>query len=61
MLSVEGQAELISDKREFEKHWTKDLEMWFERGIETSGLLLIKVRASRIHYWDGENEGELVV
>ena len=49
------------DKDEFKAHWTEDLERWFEDGVETAGLVLIKVHASRIHYWDDENEGEFAV
>jgi hypothetical protein len=54
-------SELIRDKAEFEAHWTKGLERWFEDGVDTPGLVLIKVHANRIHCWDGENEGEVVV
>lgn len=61
MLSIEGEAELVRDKARFEAHWTKDLHLWFEQGIDTPGLVMIKVHASRIHYWDGKDEGELVV
>jgi general stress protein 26 len=43
------------------QHWVKDLERWFEQGVDTPGLVLIHVRASRIHYWDGEDEGEIVI
>lgn len=59
MVAVEGDATLIRDKREFEAHWTPDLEIWFEDGVDTEGLVLIKVKATRIHYWDGEDEGEV--
>ena len=60
-IAIQGEAELIRDKAEFEAHWTKGLERWFEDGVDTPGLVLIKVHANRIHYWDGENEGEVVV
>lgn len=55
---VEGRAELVRDKVQFVEHWHKSLERWYEQGIDTPGLLLIRVRATRIHYWDGEDEGE---
>lgn len=58
-VAVEGRAELIRDKARFEEHWTKDLDRWFEQGIDTPGLALIKVTAERLHYWDGYEEGEL--
>jgi general stress protein 26 len=60
-VAVEGGAELIHDKAQFAAHWTKDLDRWFEDGIHTAGLVMIKVHASRLHYWDGEDEGELLV
>ena len=34
--------------------------MWFKEGVDTPGLVLIKVHARRIKYWDGvKGEGEL--
>jgi general stress protein 26 len=58
-LAVEGRAELIRDKAQLEAHWTKDVERYFPDGIDTPGIVLLKVRASRLHYWDGEEEGEV--
>ena len=58
-VAVEGAAELIRDKSQFEQHWTSDLDRWFKDGVDTPGLILIKVHAQRIHYWDGEDEGEV--
>ncbi|GGF67733.1 hypothetical protein GCM10007301_29320 [Azorhizobium oxalatiphilum] len=60
-LSIEGQAELIRDRTQFEAHWTEDLDYWFEQGPDTPGVVLIRVRASRIHYWDGRHEGDITV
>jgi general stress protein 26 len=60
-IAVQGEAELIRDKKAFAAHWAKDLERWFEDGVDTPGLVLIKVHANRIHYWDGESEGEVVI
>ena len=58
-VAIEGHAELIRDKAQFEAHWTKDLDRWFEQGVDTPGLVLLRVHAGRIHYWDGEDEGEV--
>lgn len=60
-VAVEGTAELIRDKSAFRAHWTSDLDRWFEKGIDTPNIVLIKVKAARITYWDGENEGEVAV
>ncbi|PZT05932.1 pyridoxamine 5'-phosphate oxidase family protein [Stenotrophomonas sp. EMP41] len=56
---VQGRAALVRDRATMREHWVKDLERWFEQGVDTPGLVLIHVRASRIHYWDGEDEGEI--
>lgn len=60
-IAMRGVAELIRDKDRFAAHWSEDLERWFEDGVDTPGLVLIKVHADRIHYWDGEDDGELEV
>ncbi|MEO6224796.1 MAG: pyridoxamine 5'-phosphate oxidase family protein [Sphingomicrobium sp.] len=58
-IAVEGTAELIQDKAELARHWTKDLNDWFKQGVDTPGLTLIKVHADRLHYWDGYDQGEI--
>jgi general stress protein 26 len=58
-ITVEGRAELIDDKGRFAEHWTKDLDAWFKEGVDTPGLLLVKVEAERLHYWDGYEEAEI--
>ncbi len=60
-IGIEGKAEIIRDKGAFETHWTKGLERWFEQGVDTPGMVLIKVHAERIHYWDGEDGSEVAV
>ncbi|WP_313808253.1 pyridoxamine 5'-phosphate oxidase family protein [Sphingobium sp.] len=58
-IAVEGHADLIRDRDEFQAHWNSDLQGWFEEGPDTPGLVMIKVHAQRAHVWDGENEAEL--
>ncbi len=58
-IAAEGKAEIIRDKAVFEEHWVEDLDRWFEQGVDTPGLVLIKVHADRVHYWDGEDQGEV--
>ncbi|OBX19189.1 pyridoxamine 5'-phosphate oxidase [Erythrobacter sp. QSSC1-22B] len=57
-ISVEGRAEIVRDKAAFAKHWTKDLDRWFEDGTETEGMVMLHVKATRAAYWDGEEEGD---
>jgi general stress protein 26 len=58
-IAVDGKASLIRDKAQFEKHWTSELDRWFPQGIETPGIVLIKVAARNIAYWDGEDNGRI--
>ena len=58
---IEGEAELIKDKAQFEAHWTKGMSLWFTEGVDTPGLTLIKIHGVRAHYWDGEDQGEIVL
>jgi general stress protein 26 len=48
-IAVEGKAELIRDKAAFSQHWNKNLDRWFEKGVDTPGIVLIKVHAHRVH------------
>lgn len=58
---VEGLAELIRDKAAFKEHWSAGLSLWFQDGVDTPGLTLIRVRGVRAHYWDGQDQGEFVL
>jgi general stress protein 26 len=58
-VAVEGTAELIRDKAVFHQHWTSDLDKWFENGVDTPGIVLIKVKLNRATYWKGREEGEV--
>lgn len=59
VLAIEGRAELVRDPAGFAEHWHKALDGWFQRGIETPGLVMIKVHATHAHYWDGMDGGEI--
>ena len=60
-IGIEGKAILTKDRGALEEHWVDDMERWFPQGIETPGIVLFQVHASRVHYWDGEDEGEVAV
>ena len=60
-LSAEGKAELVRDKAAFDAHYHKELDRWFPEGTDTPGMILIKVHARKIRYWDGEDEGTVSV
>lgn len=58
-LSVTGKGRISRDREEMKQHWVKDVEMWFKDGIDTPGLVLIHVKATRIKYWKDYQEGEV--
>ena len=60
-IHVEGTATVVRDKARFTEHWTKSLDRWFPQGVDTPGLVMIEVNAARVHYWDGEDEGEVTL
>lgn len=58
-IAIEGSSDLIQNKAAFAEHWTKDLDRYFPDGIETPGLVMIRVTAETIRYWDGSDEGDI--
>ena len=60
-LSIEGRAEIITEADALAEHWTRDLNRWWPDGPQTPGVALLKVRAKRVHYWDGEDQGEVAL
>lgn len=57
-ISIEGKAEIVRDKTQFAQHWVDELERWFRDGIDTPGMVMLHVQASRAAYWDGEEEAD---
>jgi general stress protein 26 len=37
------------------------MDRWFKQGVDTPGVAMLKIHATRIRYWDGEDEGELML
>lgn len=60
-IHVQGEARVVRDKGRFAEHWTPGLDRWFEQGVDTPGLRMLEVQAKRIHYWDGEDAGEVAL
>jgi len=54
MLFIEctGNGEILKDKNMLKEKWVE--------GIDTPGICLIKVRASRVRFWHKEEEGEYI-
>lgn len=60
-IAVEGIAELIRDKASFAAHWTTGLDRWFQQGVETPDVVMIRVQATRIRYWHSAEQGEITL
>ena len=60
-ISVEGRAEIVRDKQQFRRHWTDELKQWFKDGVDTPGMVMLHVKATRAAYWDGEEEGDFTI
>ena len=58
-IHVEGKGQIVRDKARFAEHWDKSLDRWFPQGVDTPGAVMLKVAATRIAYWDGEDDGEI--
>jgi general stress protein 26 len=56
---VEGKASLIRDKASYQQHWTPELDKWFEGGIDSPDIVMIKVKAEQIKFWDGMKHGSV--
>lgn len=53
-----GHATIIRQKSIMAEKWLDELSRWFPEGLETRGLCLIKVAATRVQFWHKEEEGE---
>ena len=55
-VSIEGTAEVVEDEDRKRELWEDSLEAWFKDGPDDENLVLLKVRADRIHAWADEDE-----
>jgi general stress protein 26 len=50
--SMTGTAKVVRDRVKAEELWSAPLKAWFEDGLDTPGLVLIKVQAQSAEYWE---------
>lgn len=55
-VTVKGKATLTEDKSKMAEHWTPALDAWFKDGLDTEGVVMIRVDARHIRYWDTSGE-----
>lgn len=51
--SIAGRAHVVRDRAKAEELYTPVLQAWFPDGLDTPGLVLIKVEADTAEYWEG--------
>ncbi len=54
-VSLKGTAETNNDRRKMEELWQPPLKAWFPDGLETPGIILIKVTVETAEYWDSHS------
>ena len=59
--SVAGVAKLVGDRSIMEEKWDESLRAWFADGLDTKGIILIRVDATEAQYWDSRNQAMLHV
>lgn len=57
-LECYGRASIVRRRSMLEELWADSLAQWFPDGLDTPGICLIKVVASRVHFWDRGDEGQ---
>ena len=55
-VSIEGTAEVVEDDERKRELWDDELKAWFQDGPEDDSVVLLKVRADRIHAWANGEE-----
>ena len=60
-LAITGKAKIIRSRNKMEDHWLPELKQWFEKGLDTPGIVLLHVKASRMQYWQKAKQGEFEI
>lgn len=53
-----GEARAWTDRRMMKDLWHEEPRRWFEDGLDTQGLVMLRVDAKRVQWW-GEQGGPL--
>jgi general stress protein 26 len=59
-VSVGGRARIVHDRSKMEELYTPSLDIWFEDGLDTPDIALLKVRPLEIEFWEPAH-GKLVM
>jgi general stress protein 26 len=56
---ITGIASISFNREKMKELWNPLLRAWFPEGLETPGILLLKVEPEEVEYWDGSS-GKIV-
>lgn len=59
-VSVAGRAALVHDRARMEQLWSPSLDIWFEDGLDTPDIALLKVTPVETEFWEPAH-GRLVM
>ncbi|HEX5730608.1 pyridoxamine 5'-phosphate oxidase family protein, partial [Microbacterium sp.] len=59
-VSVAGRARVVHDRAKMEELYTASLDIWFEDGLDTPGIALLKVTPVEAEFWEPKH-GKLVM
>lgn len=51
-VSVAGAARVVHDRARMEQLYTPSLDIWFEDGLETPGIALLRVTPREVEFWE---------
>jgi general stress protein 26 len=59
-VSVAGHAQIVRDKAKMKELYSPSLDIWFEDGLETPGIVLLKVTPAECEFWEPRH-GKIVM
>ena len=59
-VSIAGRAALVHDRAKMEELYTPSLDIWFDDGLDTPGIALLKVTPVEAEFWEPAH-GKLVM
>ena len=60
-IAVHGEAKIVRSVAKKRALWLEELERWFDEGPESEEIVLIRVEARAVEYWNGEDSGEITL
>ncbi|MET0296260.1 MAG: pyridoxamine 5'-phosphate oxidase family protein [Microbacterium sp.] len=58
-VSVAGRARTVDDRAKMQELYSPSLDIWFEEGLDTPGIILLKVTPVECEFWEPRH-GKLV-